>query len=372
MQEIILHIGNYKTGSSSIQGAIAHNRSRLIAEGYYIPRTGVADGAHHDWARSWLKRPMAPKPEPLFERIRKELSRTKCDHILVSSEVLFSGECAENIVKALPGYKFRAICYLRRQDHFYSAFYHQLIKHPYFRESKPATVELLRRYDCVHYLAALERWAAAIGEGAISVFPFEKSQWDEGLLTHFFSNLGVKNPSSLRPRNGGDTLNVTIHNELLEFLALANGIKFSPANHLALLGLLNKIAELPGADDVFHKANAFSPNQRREILKFCQGANRDILRRFVRQPLKGPTPSELFGEPAPEDDPQWRESYLDQAALARIFASIWVLQHSATGQILKRWSLIKEGTIHNKKGRGLNLLDLKNRLWSFRNPCPGG
>ena len=324
-----------------------------------------------------MQRPMAPEPEPLYESIRKEISRTKCDRILVSSEVLFSGEFAQNLVNALPGNSFRVICYLRRQDHFYSAFYHQLIKHPHFREAKPATIELLRSHSCVDYLAALERWAAAIGDEAIEVFPFEKTQWRDGLLTHFFTNLGIEDPGSLKPRKGKGALNVTIHNELLEFLALANGMNFSPANHLALLGLLNKIAELPDVDDVFHKANAFSPSQRREILESCQKENREILRRFVRQPLKGLSPDRLFEEAAPEDDPQWRESYLDQEALARIFASIWVFQQSQAEQLLSRMSVIKEDFLSKKKGMVSYILNLKKQLLAPRNPLrqkdkPGG
>lgn len=372
MQEIILHIGNYKTGSSSIQSAIVNNRPKLMSEGFYVPKAGLAEGAHHDWARSWLKRPMAPKPEPLFERIRKELSRIRSDRILVSSEVLFSGEFAGDLVKALPGYKFRAICYLRRQDHFYSAFYHQLIKHPHFRESKPAEVELLRNYSCVEYLASLKRWAAAIGEEAITVFPYEKSRWNDGLLTHFFSNVGVEDPGSMQPRKGNDALNVTIHNELLEFLALANSMKFSRADHLALLGVLNKIAELPDIDNVFHKASAFSPSQRREILVSCEAENHEILRRFVRRPLKGPSTGQLFGEPEPEDDPGWRMSYLDQAALARIFASIWVTQQSQTEQLLNRISSVKEGLISNRRSPGRYLFYLKNALRSYWNPSRQG
>lgn len=338
MKQIIIHIGNYKTGSTSIQNAINANRERLINAGFYVPRSGFAEGAHHDWARSWMKRPMAPAPEPLFDAIRTELDATTCERILISSEVFFTAEVAKEIVDSLPGYSFRVICYLRRPDHFYSAFYQQLIKHAYFRETQPPSVTLLKSSKATHYLTSLDAWADAVGGENVEAYPFEKEQFGGDLLTHFFGLLALEEPDTFRPSGDMSADNVTIHNELLEYLRAANALEYSRQEHTALLKLLDHIAELPGADRAFTKKNVFSPADRRQILADTKDEIDAIARKYARVKTPG---LPLFLEADVEDDPEWKGTYLDTNALARISSAIWIKQQSNTISVLNKMSYAK-------------------------------
>lgn len=342
MKQIIVHIGNYKTGSTSIQNAINANRDRLISGGYYIPQSGFAEGAHHDWARSWLNRPMAPPADILYENIRSELEQTECEKILISSEVFFTGEFAHKMVEALPGYTCRLICYLRRPDHFYSAFYQQLIKHAYFRETQKPTIELLKTSKSTQYLATLNAWADAVGEENVEVYPFEKDQLGEGLLPHFFQTVGVDEPETYQTESESNTDNVTIHNELLEYLRASNSIEYSRNEHMALLKLLTHIAHLPGADKAFHKKNAFSPDERRQILAETKSDIETITKRFARL---SSVDQPLFLEGPVDDDPDWQQTYLDTEALARISAAIWIKQQANTIDVLSKMSYAKDNVV---------------------------
>ena len=57
MSEIILHVGTHKTGTTTIQDTLFHNRELLRARGVVYPRIGLI-APHHNLVTRWIDLPL--------------------------------------------------------------------------------------------------------------------------------------------------------------------------------------------------------------------------------------------------------------------------------------------------------------------------
>lgn len=85
----IIHLGTYKTGSSSFQNLCWDNREALRQRDILYPETGVRNyrmlGMRHaNLPYSYSKNGGKPLPQPLVE----EIERSGCDTLIISSEAL--------------------------------------------------------------------------------------------------------------------------------------------------------------------------------------------------------------------------------------------------------------------------------------------
>lgn len=199
--ECLLHIGHSKTGSSSIQRAMASHRTVLMERGVYYPQTP-------GWANHALIPASVAPPSlrengihPAFwgglsavERI-KHFRATFPEEIATSAAsarlvVLSSEQCVFVLpddasvrrLRALLQENFRRVrivIYLRRQDeHFASAYTQRLrdgiIEHPVL----PVGDDTVRaEYD---YCALLQRWANVFGEDSVIVRLFDTNEFVGG------------------------------------------------------------------------------------------------------------------------------------------------------------------------------------------------
>lgn len=100
--EVVLHVGQHKTGSSAIQAAILANRHALSKRGFYVLRTGQGiDGAHHALIY-WL----TGQPSRRLSRslLRAEMGQAFPARLLISSEfakqVIVAGD-GDQLIDAL-------------------------------------------------------------------------------------------------------------------------------------------------------------------------------------------------------------------------------------------------------------------------------
>lgn len=319
--KVYLHIGNYKTGSTAIQSFLYHNRERFHELGYYIPSTGQNGVAHHDWAAALVGRSNAPDPDELYEDITNELNSSGFERAIVSTETFFNDAIAAELAERLSGHDLHVICYLRRQDHFASAFYMQLVKHPNFMECNLPNIEAFTRKEGpIDYVGVLDRWAAVVGEENMTVRPYEPEQLPDGVVDNFLSvfDLSADTFPKSAPTN---PVNVTIETELIEFLRIANTLGLSENEHAMILRALEQISRRVRKTGMLHKRNVFSPQRRRQILETFQRDNNEIARRYLGRPN-----GILFVESPPEDDPTWEPMKLSVDALALILGIPWIFQ----------------------------------------------
>src|SRR5699024_7832742 len=96
MQKILyLHIGTFKTGTSSLQQFLFDNRELLGERGYLVPQSEFV--GHHPLAQSiakdfagfqpigWL--PFQGNHKNLWERFHEEVADSSCPKVLLSSEI---------------------------------------------------------------------------------------------------------------------------------------------------------------------------------------------------------------------------------------------------------------------------------------------
>lgn len=84
-----IHVGAYKTGSSSIQDALFRNREKLLSKGILYPSTGVVHGSemghrHTHLINAFLR---DDSREYLSKKLRAELESTPHSRVIFSSEV---------------------------------------------------------------------------------------------------------------------------------------------------------------------------------------------------------------------------------------------------------------------------------------------
>jgi len=207
--DLLLHIGQWKTGTSSIQRILGARRPALAAQGVFYPAT--PGHANHVLLPASLVPVSALTdyhpanwegigPEARLARFRRDFAAELASVpagtrlILLSSE-RFSGLLTDPArVAALRDLlaphagRMRVVMYLRRQDSHYASGYTQAlrvadIRPPRLPEAGP---EQLPHYD---YAATLDLWAGIFGAAAIEPRIFEPAALKGGDVVEDFLDL---------------------------------------------------------------------------------------------------------------------------------------------------------------------------------------
>lgn len=257
---IFIHIGSYKTGTTSIQSHLQRSRDKLEASGWLYPLSGSQNGhAHHQIPFALQKSgggDSVDASRSLVSEIIEEAKSKKAENIVISSEVFFSLQNShiQSFSKLFEGqgHDVRIVCYLRRQDQFLHSFYMQCIKHSQMRVSdEPAEykgfneVVSIARYDQI-----ISWWAEAFGKDAMMIETYDSKCQKNGVVNEFMQKIEC----DAAPSNNNEArINTTIRTELIEYLRVANSIGISPDQHELLLKNLNSLSVQAGDHFTNHK-----------------------------------------------------------------------------------------------------------------------
>ncbi|MEZ0578834.1 hypothetical protein [Nocardioides sp. MH1] len=216
--DTVLHIGTGKTGTTTIQGVLAHSREALAEGGTLYPRAfgnqrhlkfGFLVLPDRQLVRSseWLRAGNADlDPEEFRRRVRRRLRRELTPavrRVLISEEGLYRRNAAavERVRQFTDarGGSVRILIYLRRQDDHLSSNYQQVVKGGGIaRMADWASSDLHYMYD---YYDHLSRWRANIGPAAFVVRTFEPARFVRGsLVEDFIEAAGIEvDVTSLAP-----------------------------------------------------------------------------------------------------------------------------------------------------------------------------
>jgi hypothetical protein len=236
-EQVVLHLGAGKTGTSSLQYRLAANRDVLAAHGTLYPRTpggarhtrlGMFAKSDEEMVRTGAWRRMGrPDPRRFRRRFRRRLLREIAD--ADARRVLFSDEALlglpEDAIRRLRkltraiGSEVRAVVYLRRQD--------ERLVSQYQQEVKTGGTTTLADWAAGHgthlhdYHQRLTTWSGVLGSSALVVRRFERSAFLNGdLYDDFLDAAGTElSASQLAPV---ETRNESLDAESLEFLRLLN------------------------------------------------------------------------------------------------------------------------------------------------------
>lgn len=198
---LYLHIGSYKTGSTSIQNFLFRNRDRLLAEDFFYLFSDINGCAHtgQQVAHRRLSR----------EELKSYLLTAESQNHILSDECLYNNRLRnkKDIIETLLFSNIysdvRILCYVRRQDIFVESFYKQELK------TGMEYVQGLGIYDFVDHLEktgslkvsqALSPWENAAGESSMNIKVFERNFLkNHDIIDDFLQFLPVEGKTLAKP-----------------------------------------------------------------------------------------------------------------------------------------------------------------------------
>ncbi len=202
MARIIIHGGTGKTGSTSIQTALAQNQQALAALGIrslVSNRTNNTRSTKHRIA--WRD-----STDISWVRLREELDQIKDtdDTFILSNENVFSlrDDHLEHFASQFEGFDVAVLVYVREQTDYLQTL---LLQHQK-RENKQIDLTdrrqiqawIDRRIDSIDYHRMAERMEKTFGTGTFHARVFDRELLiNKDLLADFFACVGITDTSSL-------------------------------------------------------------------------------------------------------------------------------------------------------------------------------
>lgn len=311
IERLILHIGTFKTGTSSIQQFLGANFDALRKAGICYPVAGRREGTSvpgHHLLSHVAGRAAAFGPQELqaeASRVRQEFAQSGCDTLFLSSEELSSIHRPDLLFAEFPAKRVEIFASLRPQHDIATALYFtavigdHLTLHP--EEYLTKTLRLF-----FNYRDMLARWRKARPDATIHVRRFEKgTPARNDAVADLVSILGLP-LSAVRPEE-----DYRIHQTLpargtLALRALAT-LNCDRTEMGAVLRLMRQNPELLGTE-----MSVFPPSRRLQIHEEYRASNREMREQFVDG-----VADDFFDEPKLGDDAAWQAAVGDEASIFR-------------------------------------------------------
>jgi hypothetical protein len=251
-QDVVLHIGSGKTGTSSVQFFLRENRERLMELGWLYPQS--PGRARHSRLSLFVKSGPEMKSSPEWRRQKQsdpvrfrrafrrqlfaEIENARLSRVVFSDEVLFGSP--EQSLRRLRRFtdriaeRLRLVVYLRRQDDHMVSRYQQGVKIGWVaRLGDWAQEDMSSLYD---YFSRLRMWERLLRPTELVVRRYEPAGFVDGSLFQDFLDA-----ASIDARAGdlaqGPNRNDSLDAESVEFLRLLN--LYRVQNEGATAGLID-------------------------------------------------------------------------------------------------------------------------------------
>lgn len=279
-KRLILHVGQSKTGTSTIQDFLAHNRRRLAREaGILYPQAGRQGAAHHRIAAlflpagnaGWIRR---EDEASLRASLAEEVARAGASTVVISSEALFNARSIADVRDFCAGFTVEILVILRRQDRWLDSLYqHQLKVGETELEPQPW---LTARLSTLDYAARVGRWADVFGDAHVRIGVFEPANLADGLMAFFFRTAGLPAPAGL---DEPPARNERLSRDALAYLRRVPHQEIAGPRRQRLRRALEQWSQ--ANPDPAGWRYFFSPAERADILASCEAANAAVARRFL-------------------------------------------------------------------------------------------
>ena len=255
-KQIFVHIGTYKTGTSSIQFALAHSRHKLHKFGIHYMETGLNmrfckhlplfDHCHE--SRYNIKRHRYWSNVDLEGMAKKEILTSKARNYIISEEELSVPD--RDIPKKLSFLSelgdVKVVLCVRRQDKFLESLYLQFMKEP-GRRLKKSFADFLDDPEFIQrakFDQIADFWADVFGVENVVVLDFDLVKQDNMLVRNFANLFGVPSDFEFEEVRR----NQTISHEMAEIIRRMS-VMYPKSRRVHLLNALRQLNIPPAKEE---------------------------------------------------------------------------------------------------------------------------
>ncbi|GAA5134403.1 hypothetical protein [Alloalcanivorax gelatiniphagus] len=215
---LYLHIGQPKSGTTSLQDFLSLEREQLREQGFLYPRLSQVENENAHHALSYDVREetvpglrMTPHDPSRNARVWEQLARavrhTACPTVILSSEDFYflddNGARRRSAVALLANRlkplfsSVTVVAYLRRQDEHVESWCNELVKYG-FRRNTHDIATLAESLPACHsdYHMLRQLWVRSFGEDAVVFRAFRRDRLKNGSIVDDFCELVGYQPSS--------------------------------------------------------------------------------------------------------------------------------------------------------------------------------
>ena len=304
--KITIHVGQGKTGTSSIQDFLASNFDILLKN--KILYSMFLNDANKPILKGFGDKKLMNLHEPELVKQKMEL----LNHFLVkhdierfiwSLESLFAHSLEEiqQIKNYLDFDEIEIIVFLRRQDSwFQSAFYQWGWKHKTYVGRYLIDFENFYKIweENGYYDRFVENWAKVFGEENIKIQPFEKEQLPNGLIQTFCKLINLEIPELDKTERIKYS---SFDHYTSQIIGICNSIIEGKCLNNELIELFNPNHREIHPEATFRKHSLISPKRQLEILDKYKASNQIVAKKHLKR-----EDGILFFEPKPNADEEWR------------------------------------------------------------------
>jgi hypothetical protein len=211
----VLHVGRHKTGTSSLQWALAGASEALKDSGVLYLASGRKALAHHEVALALTRKRRQEAPTESRQFIAEFQEAMAKEAAGWQGKVLLSSEAFQNAVPAWVGEVFRpsrtqVVVYLREQVDYLVSSYLQAV---HARAIVDTLADFSERSH-IDYRVFLKKWSDVYGRAQINARVYARDQLLEGsIVSDFRQTCGIavglaENPRDQNPSIGGALLEI--------------------------------------------------------------------------------------------------------------------------------------------------------------------
>lgn len=281
-KRLYLHIGSHKTGTTTLQYALAHSGHALQRAGYIYPDVARFYYGHHRLGFGFVgridkDRNDRPDPEREGPALRDAIADSPCSSAIISSEVLFlvSDAAIARIADWFAAFDVKVVAYIRRPDRLFESVYNQKAKLPHGSFCSPYRDFLEnpeRLAPDIAFAKILARWEQVFGRQAMIVRPYETSD-PVGDFT-----AACQLPEGTLAKHQDRNLNRGISLPALEIMRLAKVSRQDKDTIERLFELAKVHFPLSGKDALLE------PQERLDLITRYEQASMEVFARYIGEP----------------------------------------------------------------------------------------
>lgn len=203
---LILHIGTFKTASSTLQSLLTMQRDQLITKGYLYADTSRPPNpqkrAHGSLVRALISGGDAFDNEHRF--IVDEFRSSGASTLILSEEAFSNLRDGYSLMERFADdFDINVICYLRRQDYFVESLWNQFCREGRCKQGIHAFIRRPRIRKRLDYLSLLQFWQTV---GVVHVRGFEEAVASGSIAANFSQISGIPLESGEVRKNVGPSM----------------------------------------------------------------------------------------------------------------------------------------------------------------------